>query len=93
MVDRFVVVYDIADSDRRNKVYKAMKDYGVAVQESVFELHLREEDLLLLKNRLKKVLKTGADSVVFYPLCARCVERVERIGVAQDPFVGNVTII
>ena len=40
---QYVICYDIADDRRRDRVAKALLDYGPRVQESVFVANLDEE--------------------------------------------------
>ncbi len=82
-----VISYDIQNDKRRTKIHKALKDYGQWVQYSVFECHLKKEEFLKLRHRLKKLLEDDeTDSLRFYLLCEECKQKVERIGgiVPQD---------
>lgn len=40
---RFLVCYDIADDRRRDRMAKALLDYGARIQESVFLAELDDE--------------------------------------------------
>lgn len=92
-MERHVIVYDIHDDDRRIQVHKILKNYGMAVQESVFEVNLREEDMVRLQNELLQVIRKKDDSLIFYRLCERCTGTVQRHGRAEDPFANPVLII
>ncbi len=92
-MERFVVVYDIRDDRRRTAVHKTMKNYGIPVQESVFEVDLRPEDLLRLQIRLGSLLDAKHDSIIFYRMCRRCAEAATRLGRSDDPFASSITII
>lgn len=76
----YVVAYDIPDDRRRTKVHKLLLGYGKWTQYSLFECFLNEQQWLLLSSRLAKHLVAEEDSVRFYPLCARCVSKVETVG-------------
>lgn len=80
----FVVVsYDIVDDRRRERVFNALKDFGVKVQYSVFECDLKAKDVLRLQGRLGRLIKPDEDKVRFYFLCEACVPRVQVMGVGQ----------
>ncbi len=82
-----MIPYDIQNDKRRTKIHKALKDYGQWVQYSVFECHLKKEEFLKLRHRLKKLLEDDETaSIRFYLLCEECKQKVERIGgiVPQD---------
>jgi CRISPR-associated protein Cas2 len=86
----YSICYDIRDDGRRLKVVKALKDYGVRVQYSVFEANLRPEQLEQLRRALTRLLHPEEDSLRVYPLCADCVAKVEILGqgvISQDPEV------
>ncbi len=76
----FVVAYDIASNRRRTKVHKILSGFGEWTQYSLFELFVSDKELVLLQNKLEKVLDPKRDSVRFYPLCGGCVKRVETVG-------------
>ncbi len=76
----FVVAYDISSNKRRAKVHKILSGFGEWTQYSLFELFLTDKELVLLQNKLEKVLDSRSDSVRFYPLCGACVKRVETVG-------------
>jgi CRISPR-associated protein Cas2 len=62
------------------RIYKTLKNYGQRVQFSVFECDLEETDYLRLRKKLEKILETEEDSIRFYFLCKKDIERIERIG-------------
>jgi CRISPR-associated protein Cas2 len=75
-----VVVYDIAESKRLAKIAKIMKDYGVRVQYSVFELYMDHEDLDEMMGRALEIMDEKKDSVRIYPLCKKCEKQTEFMG-------------
>ncbi len=76
----YVVAYDIPSDRRRKKVHKALSGFGQWMQYSLFELFLNDKELVLLQNKLEKLLNPKQDSVRFYPLCAACLKQVETVG-------------
>lgn len=85
----FVIVsYDITNDRRRNKVAKALKDFGIRVQYSVFECRLPPRELKKMKQKVAAIIKDDEDSVRIYQLCEPCAGRVEILGqgsVTEDP--------
>jgi len=73
----YVVAYDISDDRRRTRVFKALKRYGTAVQESVFECHLTTDQFLKMKRDIELVIDLGVDQVRYYILCRQCAERIQ----------------
>jgi len=88
-----LVTYDIQNDRRRTKIHKVLEGYGVAVQYSVFECFLSDEDYSTLRQRLRKLMdsKNPLDSVRYYRLCRQCVESVDTDGnrpfAVASPFI------
>jgi len=76
----YIVAYDLSSNKRRNKVHKILSGFGQWTQYSLFELFVTDKELVLLQNKLEKVLNAEKDSVRFYPLCAACLKNVETVG-------------
>lgn len=77
---RYLVVYDICDEKRLNRVARILKDYGDRVQKSKFELEIRPLTLLEILARAKKVIEPGEDGIKYIPLCEKCQAKTEIIG-------------
>lgn len=75
-----VVVYDIADDRRRQKLAKFLEGYGHRVQESVFECFLSVEEMGQLHKKVQRRVKPEEDNVRFYWLPANAVPKVLTIG-------------
>lgn len=88
-----LVTYDIENDRRRTKIHKVLEGFGIAVQFSVFECFVDEEDYALMRMKLQKLLDANhpLDSIRYYVLCRNCVERVDIDGnrdfEIQSPFV------
>jgi len=76
----YIVAYDIPSDKRRTKVHKLLSGFGQWTQYSLFELYLSDKELVMLQNRLEKLLNPEKDSVRLYPLCASCLKNVETVG-------------
>lgn len=66
-----LVIYDIADPKRLRRVARLMEDYGVRLQESVFDCWLSPPQLARLQAKMLPLIDLGKDSVRYIPLCAR----------------------
>lgn len=72
-----LIVYDISNDKRRNKLHNALLDFGTPVQYSVFECLLTKQEQERMKKKVMKVIRPKKDQVRFYFLCAGCVGHVE----------------
>jgi len=75
-----IVAYDIAHPRRLNRVAKIMKDYGVRVQKSIFEVEVDNKRFAEMKRRVRDVILESEDGVKYFPLCEKCAGTVEIIG-------------
>ena len=73
----FVVVsYDIEDNKRRSKVCNELKNYGEHVQYSVFECDISQIQIKKLQTDLKKIINQRQDSIRYYFLCQKCLDKL-----------------
>ncbi len=72
----WLVCYDVRDPKRLRATAKHLEGYGERVQYSVFRCWLTARRVERLRWELTERLKPE-DSVLFIPLCARCVEGME----------------
>lgn len=71
-----VVSYDIVEDKTRNKISKALLDFGTRVQYSVFECNLNQQQLEEMEGRLLRLLDSENDTIRLYLLCENCVGKV-----------------
>ena len=68
----YLLVYDIKEDlmhkQKLRKVAKVCEDYGVRIQDSVFELNIQQKDFLALKNKLEQIIDPSIDSIRIYQL-------------------------
>jgi CRISPR-associated protein Cas2 len=89
-----IVAYDIADPLRLNRVAKVMKDYGLRVQKSIFEVEANDKIFEEMKSRAERVMVREKDGVKYFPLCDRCADTLITIGVANSlPDEGEYLIV
>ncbi|MDX2043182.1 MAG: CRISPR-associated endonuclease Cas2 [Acidobacteriota bacterium] len=72
-----VLAYDIPDNRRRARLFKTLKRFGWAVQESVFEFHLNAGEFAHLKHLIQTIVDPMEDHVRYYQLCPTCHARTE----------------
>lgn len=77
---KYLAIYDIAHPRRLARVAKILKDYGLRVQQSKFELDVNERELARLHQRILKVIDDGEDGVKYFLLCGTCRADIEIIG-------------
>lgn len=80
---RYLLTYDIRDPRRLRRVHTAAKDYGYALQYSVFVCDLSDVELIRLRARLLEEIHATIDSVAFFdlgPPRGRGVECVSYLG-------------
>jgi len=82
-----IVAYDIADERRLARVAKIVKDYGIRVQKSIFEVTVNDGVFAEMKGRIEDVIVEDEDGVKYFPLCEKCAGTVEIIGkgIFTDP--------
>jgi CRISPR-associated protein Cas2 len=83
-----VVCYDISDDRVRDRMSERLLDFGVRIQDSVFECLLDEELYARMLSQIEKIPLAKTDRVRIYRLCGRCVEAVRIYGpgeVTRDP--------
>ena len=76
----WMLSYDIACDRRRRAIVKCLEEKGDRVQESVFELYLRYDEVKLLRTHLEILIESSADKCALFPLCRWCQEKVDVIG-------------
>ena len=82
---KVLVTYDIATTGgngqkRLNKIAKTCLDYGLRVQNSVFECDVDSSQWQLLKNKLLSIYDSENDSLRFYYLGSKWEGKIEHHG-------------
>ena len=81
-----LITYDVniaspLGAKRLRQVAKVCKDYGMRVQNSVFECMLTGAQLLLVKNQINAIIDPTSDSVRFYVLGNNWQRKIEILGI------------
>ena len=93
-----LVTYDVSTVDKRGqrrlrRVAQACEDYGVRVQKSVFECQVGQKEWIRLRDRLLREINTDEDSLRFYFLDEKAVQRVEHHGVDKPVDLSEPLIL
>jgi CRISPR-associated protein Cas2 len=75
-----LVVYDIADNQRRLRLSNLLEGHGHRVQESVFECFMTLEQVPGLFNKAKKIVLVSEDNLRFYWIPSDALPRTLSIG-------------
>lgn len=78
---------DVAGKKRLAKVAKICVNYGQRVQNSVFECSLDNAQLIVVRDKLRKVIKEEIDSLRIYNLGNSYSNKIEHYGAKEtyDP--------
>jgi CRISPR-associated protein Cas2 len=79
-MESWLVCYDISDPKRLRKVASACEDFGERKQYSVFLCRLSPTQFQRLRARLYELIHKEQDQVLFLPVCASCVNKMEAMG-------------
>jgi len=68
---KYVIAYDIADPRRLARVHRCLRDEGLPLQYSVFNVCLTQRQLRALLIELEALIEPREDDIRVYPLPAR----------------------
>ncbi len=93
-----LITYDVSTMDdagkrRLRQVAKCCQDYGLRVQNSVFECVLDASEFQLVRHRLETLINPKEDSLRFYNLGNRSAARVTHIGAKAVVGMENPLIL
>lgn len=93
-----LVTYDVSTvtnkgKKRLNKIAKICVDYGLRVQNSVFECTVDPTQWMVLKDKLLKTYDKNEDSLRFYNLGGKWDRKVEHHGIKEVPNIEKDALI
>ena len=93
-----LITYDvdtISESGQRRlrQVAKICKNYGIRVQNSVFECDVTEAQYTVLKNELRTVMDEELDNIRFYHLNKNKAHSIETLGKISSFDVNDAIIL
>lgn len=65
---KYLVCYDICDSRRLRRVHRLIRDLGVPIQFSIFEIEVNSDQFEQLRAELTDLINGAEDKVMFYRL-------------------------
>ena len=93
-----LITYDVNitspfGAKRLRQVARVCKDYGLRVQNSVFECIVTEAQLVTVKNKISAIIENSHDSVRFYVLGSNWQRKVDVLGINNGIDVTGELII
>jgi len=79
----WLVLYDIRDAKRLGKTAKILENFGVRVQQSVFELYADAAVIQQIRSMLYDIVDLEEDSILYFELCERDWQKQIKIGVGR----------
>ena len=76
----YIFCYDITDNRRRNQISKALEQFGLRVQKSIFQCDISLEKAHEIKSTLLEIMIEKEDSLLFYPVCDDCLGKAHMMG-------------
>lgn len=92
-----LVTYDVSTIDRKGsrrlrRIAKICQDYGIRVQNSVFECVVDQTEYTQLKIKLLQIIDESEDSLRIYRLGKQYKSKVEHFGVKEAIQVEDTLI-
>lgn len=93
-----LITYDVsllepAGHSRLRRIAKTCLDYGIRVQQSVFECEIEPAQWVELKNDLLSIYNPAEDSLRFYFLGKKGRQKVEHYGANSSPDIIRDALI
>lgn len=85
----WLISYDVADNHRRSRVARYLLGRGDRVLESLFECHLRADQIPTVRADLLALIDPGEDRLALYPLCAHCQRATRSVGQGRREGCGQ----
>ena len=85
-----LVIYDIVNNKKRNRMVKCLESYGIRVQKSAFEAYLTKKKYEQLMQDACKIIDKDVDSLRIYLLANNTSVRAWGLG---DTHIDDVIII
>lgn len=85
-----LVIYDIVDNKRRNKMVASLEKYGLRVQKSAFEAYITKKQYEKMEREITKIIDTDKDSLRIYFLANHTSVRSWGVG---DKHVEDVIVL
>ncbi|WP_456471390.1 CRISPR-associated endonuclease Cas2 [Caminibacter sp.] len=81
---KFLITYDIRNRKRWYRVFKILKEKGLNVQLSCFEVDINEKEMEDLLFEIQKIIDWQEDSVYCFPISKYAVGMTTKLGKNED---------
>jgi CRISPR-associated protein Cas2 len=81
MKHKYLICYDICDSKRLRKVHRTIRDLGVPIQFSIFELEIDNQQKLNLTASLKNIINETEDKITLYQINSQT--KITHLGISR----------
>lgn len=85
----WLVIYDIRDEKRLQKVAKVMESYGIRVQKSVFEIIAKPSTINELYHKIEEIINEDEDFVVYFEVCTEDWQKQSKYGPGKFEILEN----
>ena len=89
----YLFCYDITSPKRLRKTAKALEDFGIRIQKSIFQCEMKKEHQEQLTKRINSIINKRKDSFFIYPLCEDCSKRAIKDGNGKLIILENYQIL
>jgi len=87
---RWLIIYDIKNPKRLNRIARIMLNYSIRVQKSVFEAIADSSVISDLRKQVRSIIELE-DYVVYFKICDRDWQKREKYGVGGKIELGEET--
>ncbi len=77
---KYLITYDIRDSKRWHRVFRFLKNKGLNVQLSCFEVELEGKELDEMIDKIIELIDPTSDKVYFFPISAAASGLITKLG-------------
>jgi CRISPR-associated protein Cas2 len=88
-----VMIYDVAEDGRRNRLFALLKQYGTAVQKSAFEGRLSVTERERLVKRAGELIDPATDRFIMYTVAAPQERNIVCIGQPRPTIISETYYI
>ena len=85
-----LIIYDIIDNKKRNRIAKFLEGYGTRVQKSAFEAYLTKKCYNIMSERAAKMIDIKTDSLRIYFLTSKTF--IRNWGIGKENVKGTIII-
>ncbi|MGQ9609678.1 MAG: CRISPR-associated endonuclease Cas2 [bacterium] len=89
----YIIAYDIADDNKRNKISGYLAGWGRRIQKSIFECDLDREELNRVVSYIRGLINEAQDRCNIYRLCAECASCKTIFGSDLEPAWEKTIVI